>query len=142
MYRKRPMHRNTNLRVLMVTSEWPRPERPELVPFLVQRVEHLRKAGVDVEVFAFHGKKRPTNYLKARRKLRGEYDIEQFDVVDAQFGQGGFVALPATVPLVVTFHGSDLHGIVGSNGKYTLTGVVLKLLSRYVAKRANEIIVV
>src|SRR5437867_1751803 len=136
------MHTNTNLRVLMITSEWPTPERPELVPFLVQRVEQLRKAGVDVEVFAFRGNKLPTNYLKAWLKLRRLYDIERFDVLDAQFGQSGLIALPATIPLVVTLHGSDLQGFAGSNGNYALAGVVLRLLSRYVVKRADEVIVV
>jgi hypothetical protein len=41
------------IRVLMVTSEWPTPENPFLVPFLVQQVEVLRRAGVEVEVFFF-----------------------------------------------------------------------------------------
>lgn len=130
------------LRVLMVTSEWPTLEHPEWVPFIVQQVKYLQKTGVEVEVFSFRGNKNPINYIKAWLKFRSLYDIEQFNLIHAQWGQSGLIALPTRVPLVVTFHGSDLQGIVGSNGRYTLKGKILQLLSKYVAKRAKEIVVV
>lgn len=130
------------MKVLMVTSEWPTPEHPEWAPFIVRQVESLRKAGVEVTVFPFRGKRNPINYVKAWLDLRRQYDVEQCDLIHAQFGQGGLVALPAQLPIVVTFSGSDLHGIVGSNGNYTATGKVLQFLSQSVATRVNEVIVV
>src|SRR5262245_45007328 len=51
-----------NLRVFMITSEWPTPEDPERVPFIVRQVEFLRRAGVEVEVFHFRGRRRISNY--------------------------------------------------------------------------------
>ena len=45
------------IRVLMLTSEWPTQEYPHYVPFLVRQVEFLRRAGVSVEVFSFRGAK-------------------------------------------------------------------------------------
>ena len=49
------------LRVLMVTTEWPR------VPwgtaqFVARQAAFLRTAGVDVEVFPFRGESNPLNY--------------------------------------------------------------------------------
>ena len=50
------------MRVLMITSEWPTPDNPRLVPFIVRQVEFLRKANVSVDVFSFRGAKNPVNY--------------------------------------------------------------------------------
>ncbi len=72
------------------------------------------------------------------RKLRGA----SYDLIHAQFGQSGILALPARAPLVITFQGSDVHGIVGKNGRYTVAGRVLQHVSRLVARRADQAIVV
>jgi len=130
------------MRVLIITSEWSTHEHPAYDPFVVQQVEYLRRAGVEVEIFAFRGEKNPINYLRAWLKLRSLHDIERFNLIHAHFGQNGLLALRARLPLVVTFHGSELHGIVGSNGRYTMRGAILRLLSRYVARQATEIIMV
>lgn len=130
------------MRVLMVTSEWPTPEHPEWAPFIVQQVRYLRKAGVNVEVFHFRGKKNPINYLKAWLKLRLSYDISMFDLIHAQFGQSGIVSWPSNIPLVVTFHGSDLQGIVDHKGHYTIIGKILQKISRFTAHHATQIIIV
>ncbi len=131
-----------DLRVLIVTSEWPTPEHPEWVPFLVQQVEFLRQCGIDVQVFTFRGNKDPRSYIRARRDLHSLLRSKHFDLIHAHWGQGGWVAIGHRVPVVVTFHGSDLQGIIGSSGRYTLGGAVLKRISRYVARRADQVIVV
>jgi len=130
------------LRVLMVTSEWPTPEHPEAVPFIVRNAEFLHRASVDVEVFPFRGAKKPTNYLRAWRRLQDRLKREQYDLVHAQFGQSGLLALPKSLPLVVTFRGDDLEGIVGDDGRYTLAGRFLQLASQMVAYVADEVITV
>ena len=38
------------------------------------------------------------------------------------------------MPLVVTFRGSDIEGIVGPDGRYTLAGWIMRQASRYVAR--------
>jgi len=43
---------------------------------------------------------------------------------------------------VITLHGSDLQGWIGRNGRFTLAGRLLGYLSRHVARRAQEVIVV
>ena len=44
---------NDLMRVLMITSEWPSPENPHYVPFIVRQVEFLRREGVTVDIFYF-----------------------------------------------------------------------------------------
>jgi glycosyltransferase involved in cell wall biosynthesis len=133
---------NTPLRVLMVTSEWPTPEHPEWAPFVVQQVKFLRLAGMEVDVFPFHGARNPFNYIRAWVQVQRRLRRKRYDLAHAQFGQSGSLVIPKRVPVVVTFHGSDLEGIVGPKGRYTFQGYVLNLLSRMVASLADEIIVV
>jgi glycosyltransferase involved in cell wall biosynthesis len=138
----KPQMEEGQIRVLMITSEWPTSEHPERAPFIFQQVKFIRQAGVEVDVFLFRGKQNPFNYLIAWLKLRNRYAIGDFDVIHAQFGQSGLLALPATGRLVVTFHGSDLHGFPGRDGHYTVSGGVLRFLSQFVASRAKRVIVV
>src|SRR5437899_11805972 len=132
------------IRVLMITSEWPVPDgRPRTTFFIKRQVEFLQAAGVHVDVFHFKGNGKPWNYVKAwleagRRVRRGNYDL-----VHAQFGQSGLLALPKRLPLVVTFRGDDLEGVLSNaTGRLTARGRLLPLLSRAVARRADATIVV
>ncbi len=131
------------IRVLMLTCAWPPPDRPGYTTTFVRRqVDSLRAAGVEIEVFSFASGMRPSNYLRAwvgarRHMQRGDYDL-----VHAQFGQSGLVALPKRLPLVVTFRGDDLEGIVGDDLRLTPAGRVLKFVSQVVARAADACIVV
>jgi teichuronic acid biosynthesis glycosyltransferase TuaC len=129
------------MQILMITSEWPTPEHPEWVPFLVQQTEYLRKAGIGVDVFSFRGAKNPVNYVKGWLKVHKKLRTENYDLIHAQYGQSGLIAFWRRIPLVVTFHGSDLQGDV-SHGKYTYSGQLLKLASKLVACNADAIVVV
>ncbi|HEY0376485.1 MAG TPA: glycosyltransferase family 4 protein [Pyrinomonadaceae bacterium] len=131
------------LRVLMVTSEWPGPGQSKTAHFVKRQADFLRAAGVDVEVFAFYSAKNPFNYARAWARLRLKLRRERYDLVHAQFGQSGLVALPKRLPLVVTFRGSDLLGIVGErSGRYTRLSGIQQRVSRLVARRADARIVV
>lgn len=130
------------LRVLLVTSEWPTPEHPEWAPFIAQQVRFLMDEGIDVDVFSFRGSRSPWRYLVAWFRLRKNFHLRSYDLIHAHYGQSGLVALPAPVPVILTFHGSDLQGIVNRQGQYILAGRILQWISRIVASRANRIIVV
>lgn len=131
------------LSVLMITNEWSTPDHTEYAPFIVRQVDFLRRAGVQVEVFYFRGSKDLGNYLRAWQTLRAKLARERYDLIHAQFGQSGTLAvLPKSLPLVVTFRGSDLEGTVDRNGHYNLVGKLLRLVSRLVAQRADQVIVV
>ncbi len=132
-----------SISVLMVTSEWPDEEHPHAVPFIVQQVEALRATGVDVEVLPFRGARNPLRYLGAWAALRRRLTERPHDLVHAQFGQSAIVAcFPKRLPLVVTFRGDDLEGIVGDDGRYLVLGRILRQVSRLTARRADATIVV
>jgi teichuronic acid biosynthesis glycosyltransferase TuaC len=130
------------LRVLMITREWPTPERPELATFVARQADFVRAAGATVDVFVFQGSQNPLNYVRAWRQLQKKLRESRYDLIHAQWGQSGLLALPKRFPLVVTFRGCDLEGIVGSDSKYTTAGRVLTRLSKMVALAADEIITV
>src|SRR5256714_1765626 len=68
---------------------------------------------------------------------------DRYALVHAQFGQSGLLALPRRLPLVVTFRGSDVLGIISDRrGRNTLRGHLLQSASRFVARRADAVIVV
>lgn len=131
------------MRILMITSEWPTPERPNAVPFVVRQVDFLRRAGVQVDVFHFRGGKNLFRYMQAWFRVRSTLAQTSYDLIHAQFGQSGLLALfPKRLPLVVTFRGDDLEGIVGDDRKYMLAGKILRQVSRFVASRADAVILV
>lgn len=131
------------MKVLLLTTSWPTPENPSAVPFLVREVESLRAAGVEIELFHFRGGLSPQNYMRARRQLRQHLRNNHYDLLHAQFGQSGLLALfPKPLPLVVTFQGSDINGIVGPDGRQTPRGLLLRLTSKIIARQADEIILV
>ena len=127
----------------MITSEWPVPDgRPRTTYFIKRQAEFLQAAGVQVDVFHFKGAKNPWNYLRAWVLARRRMSQHGYDLVHAQFGMSGLLALPKLLPLVVTFRGDDVQGIVGQGGRITLAGRVLQLACRLVARWTDAAIVV
>jgi len=130
------------VRVLMLTKDWPSPGQPWRAPFVFQQYKFLAAAGADVDFFTFPGQKNPANYLRAWVDVRKRLRSRKYDVIHAQFGQSGMLALPKTRPLVVTFRGSDLEGIVGADGRFTAAGRLLRGISRTVARAADAVCLV
>jgi len=133
------------IRVLMVTSEWPRESWGGTATFIPRQAEFLRAAGVHVDVFQFRGRQRAWNYARAWADVRRRLRTGAYDLVHAQFGQSGLVALPRPkrVPLIVTLRGDDLLGMLDdTDGRLTLGGRLLARLTRFVARRADAVIVV
>lgn len=132
----------TDLRVLMVTSEWVWNSWGGPAVFIARQAEYLRREGVDVDLFPFRGARDPRNYLAAWNEVRRRVGQGAYDLIHAQFGQSGLTALPKRIPLVVTFRGDDLEGIIGEDGRYTPSGWILRSISQRVARRADAVIVV
>jgi glycosyltransferase involved in cell wall biosynthesis len=127
----------------MVTSEWPSQDAPFAAPFVVRQVDYLRKAGAHVDVVALRGRKNPVNYLRARARVRRMLRDRRHDLVHAQWGQSGVVALPRRVPLVVTVRGKELTRGTGRTGWTAgLLGAVHWAVTRVVLAQADEVIVV
>jgi glycosyltransferase involved in cell wall biosynthesis len=139
---KKETGRGRPIRVFMITSEWPSAGNPNAVPFVVRQVNYLREAGVEVEVFSFRGARNLLNYMRAWWRARIKLWQNTYDVIHAQWGQSGVLAIPNWLPVIVTFRGGEVEGIVGDTGKYTLSGYVLRIVSYWVAKYADELIIV
>jgi glycosyltransferase involved in cell wall biosynthesis len=98
------------MRALIVTSMYPRSDRPGLGSFVRDQVTALSAMpDLDVELFTFRSAG-ARSYLSAARDLRRRYGDGGFDVVHAHFGLTAWPAasVPATVH-GVTLHGTDLH---------------------------------
>ncbi len=101
------------MRVLVVTNFLPDEGAPQRGRWVRDQVEEMRRAGVEVEVFAFPPGSR--QYIPAARRLRRLLRDERFDLVHAHYGLPGWCALLAGArPLLVSFHGTDVrHRVVG-----------------------------
>ncbi len=134
---------SNNIRVLMVTSEWPEPGVNVTSHFIKRQADFLSAAGVEVTVFPFKGRKNPFSYFKNWVRLQARLGRDRYDLVHAQFGQSALLALPKRLPLVVTFRGSDLLGTVSDKTRrHRKIGALHQYLSRMVAAHADAVIVV
>jgi teichuronic acid biosynthesis glycosyltransferase TuaC len=132
----------SGIRVLMVTSDWLWNSWGGPAVFIARQADFLRREGVEVELFPFRGARRPANYLAAWKEVQSRVRRGGYDLVHAQFGQSGLTALPKQLPLVVTFRGDDLEGIIGESGRYVPAGWLLRFISRTVARQADAVVVV
>jgi glycosyltransferase involved in cell wall biosynthesis len=126
----------------MLTKEWPTPDKPGRAPYIEQQYRFLTAAGAQVDFFTFPGEKNPLNYLRAWMEVQKRLAGGRYDVVHAQFGQTGILAMPKRHPMVVTYRGSDLEGMVGADGRYTTMGKILRSISRWMAREADEVCLV
>jgi len=101
------------MRVVVVTNMYPSPSEPQFGIFVKDQVDDLRLLGIDVEVVFFDGRQSWTRYAQAARKIQRLVREERFDLVHAHYGLSGAVALgQRRVPVVTTFHGSDVSGAI------------------------------
>lgn len=95
-------------------------------PFVLEQVESLRRTGIEFSFFGIVGKG-PLGYLKNRPALIRKIKEWKPDIIHAHYGLSGLLAtLQSKVPVVVTFHGSDIH-----------EGGLNLLLSRIAARGAS-----
>jgi glycosyltransferase involved in cell wall biosynthesis len=125
------------MKVLIMTPIYPTPERPAVGTFVRTQVESLGQAGVEVEVLHLHGRFRKWNYAKVAFQLRRRLANDSIDLIHAHIGFAGMVARTQwKVPIVITFHGSDLLGLINARGRQALFSPLVvaagKLLARHV----------
>ena len=99
------------LSVLVVTNMYPTDESPHYGTFVAEQVQALaERDDIDhVDVLFVDGRKSPLNYVRGIRLLRRVLSDGSYDVVHAHHGLAGAVAVTQSrLPVVITFHGSDL----------------------------------
>ena len=130
------------MKVLMITPGWPSKSNPNSSPFIFRQYESLIKHGIDVTIFNFKGNKNPVNYILALAKIQILLRRNTYDLIHAQWGHTALLTLNTKLPLVVTYRGMDLEGIINKNGKYSIYGKFLTWISKFTATIADEVIVV
>lgn len=111
------------MRILIVANH----NKGYFVPFIVEQVEALKQLGVEVDYFGVHGKG-IRGYISNRPLLKKKIREYHPDLIHAHYGLSGLLAnLQRLVPVVTTFHGSDIH----SKGKNLLFSRIAIHLSAF-----------
>ena len=93
------------MKILVVASE----NKGHAAPFVVEQMEALRGQGCEVSFFGLQGKG-VKGYLKNRPRLKQKIKELQPDIIHAHYGLSGlFANLQRQVPVVTTYHGSDIN---------------------------------
>ena len=110
------------MRILIVCSK----NSGKIAPFILEQVDSLVKVGLVVDYFTIKGKGF-TGYLKNYKSLK--FRISEFkpNIIHAHYGLSGLMAnLQRSVPVVTTYHGSDIN-----NAKVFPFSKICTMLSAY-----------
>jgi teichuronic acid biosynthesis glycosyltransferase TuaC len=130
------------MRVLLVTAMYPTPENPAYGSFIRTQAESLKRAGVDLDLLVLRSRYQKLSYLKGIFQVRQRVARNSVDVVHAHYSYAGVVArMQRKTPLVVTYHGDDLLGTIGENGKKTSWSGAVVALGKLLAQYADAAIV-
>ena len=130
------------MRVLVVTAIYPKLDRPEFGSFVRTQVESLARTGLAVETLVLDGRNRKLIYAKGIVQLRSRLATRPFDLVHAHYSYAGVVARTQwRVPVVVTYHGDDVLGTVGADGRTTRLSRVITAGGRVLGQLVDSVIV-
>ncbi len=120
------------MRILVITNLYPTKERPFVSPFVKEQVESIRECFPDltVDVRIIEGARPRWAYLRETILLPMAVEKGGYDIVHAHYGLTLISTLFVRVPLVITFHGSDV--LVSPT----------KSVSKFLAPTASKVIVV
>jgi teichuronic acid biosynthesis glycosyltransferase TuaC len=126
---------------LRVLSVVPYAEGNASMPFVRRQNAPICAAGVVTETFMLASRTAPLTVVREWRRLRGLVRSFRPDVVHAQFGTvTALVAVLSTsLPVVVTYRGSDLNGWCS---RASWRSPLARLLSQIAALRARQIVCV
>jgi len=124
------------LRILLVIPG--NPEGSSMI-FSRRQAAYLQALGADCKPFFLISRTSPTALISELRRFRNEVKAFKPDIIHADFGTmtGFFAAFATSMPLVITYRGTDLNPSV-----LTLRAIMGRLLSQIAALRARQIICV
>lgn len=78
-------------------------------PFVQEQVKSLSRLGIEFDYYGISAKG-IIGYLKCRRSLIQKIEVYKPNLIHAHYGLSGLLAnLQTQVPVITTFHGSDIH---------------------------------
>jgi len=93
------------MRILIIASG----NSPQISPFVKEQAESLMEQGLSIDFFLIKGKGL-FGYLKNYYLLIKKIKYKKYDLIHAHYGLSGLLAtLQSSVPVVITFHGSDVN---------------------------------
>jgi teichuronic acid biosynthesis glycosyltransferase TuaC len=130
------------MKVLIVTAIYPTAANPAFGSYVRTQAESLQAAGIDVELLVLKDRYRKLIYPKAIFRLHQRLANTPVDLIHAHYGFVGMVARTQwKVPVVVTYHGSDLLGWINSRGERERLGALIAGAGRLLARYVNAAIV-
>lgn len=93
-----------------MTNLYPTPDRPYISPFVKEQVEAMRQnfTDMDIDVYVIEGLRPRWSYIRAMFLLPNYVNKGGYEIVHAHFGLTLISTLFVKVPVIITFHGSDL----------------------------------
>ncbi len=77
--------------------------------FVIEQAESIKRLGIEVDYFGVHGKG-IIGYLSNLNSLKAKIREFHPDIIHAHYGLSGLLAnLQRKVPVITTYHGSDIH---------------------------------
>lgn len=130
------------MKVLIMTAIYPTADNPAFGSYVRTQSESLERAGIDVEMLLLSHRHRKLIYPLAIVQLRERLARSSVDLVHAHYGLVGLVARTQwTVPVVVTYHGSDILSSINKRGKRPLVQRVIASACRVLARNVEAAIV-
>jgi teichuronic acid biosynthesis glycosyltransferase TuaC len=126
-----------------MTRRWPSEANPHSGTWVRDQVAALERLGIRCDVLQDVTGRGIWPYVRMRRKMAALLARERYDVVHAHYGFTGIVgATQRSVPVVVTFHGTDVLGRPYAGLYRRIFGRVERRLSRLLARRIAHAVVV
>ena len=130
------------MKVLIMTAIYPTADNPAFGSYVRTQSESLQRAGIDVEMLVLRNRHRKLIYPMAIVQLRERLARVSVDLVHAHYGLVGLIARTQwKVPVVVTYHGSDVLGWIDKKGKRPLAGQMVAGACRLLARHVDAAIV-
>src|ERR1700756_2144237 len=130
------------MKVLIVTAIYPTADNPAFGSYVRTQSESLQRAGIDVEMLVLRHRHRKLIYPLAIFQLRKRLARSTVDIAHAHYGLVGLIARTQwRVPVVVTYHGSDILGAINKHGKRPLVQRAIASACRVLARHVDAAIV-
>ncbi len=121
------------MKVLVLTNMYPTSDNPAFGTFVADQVKDIRAAGVEVDVLLVNGRESSLNYIKGFPRLWKQLRQHKYDLIHAHYTFSGLIAKAQwSCPVVLTYHGSEIHADHTPTWLYNLSKLTTRLVQRVI----------